>query len=61
MNYMLSLPSTKNGNDFVFMVIEKFSKMAILEACKKSITTEAIAKLFLGPYSPLSQIKTIGS
>jgi hypothetical protein len=45
MDYMLGLPSTKQGNDCVFVVVDHFSKMAILAACKKSITTEAIAKL----------------
>lgn len=39
MDYMLGLPSTKHGNDYVFVVVEKFSKMAILVAFKKSITT----------------------
>jgi hypothetical protein len=43
---MLGLPSTKRGNDFVFVVVDRFSKMAILVACKKSITIEATAKLF---------------
>jgi hypothetical protein len=47
MDYMLGLPSTKWGNDYVFVVVDRFSKMAILVACKKSITTEATAKLFL--------------
>ena len=46
MNYMLGMPSTKLGNDSVFMVVDRFSKMAILTACKKSITAEATAKLF---------------
>lgn len=45
MDYMFGLPSTKHDNDFVFMVINKFSKMAILAAYKNSITIEAIAKL----------------
>jgi hypothetical protein len=39
MDYMLSLPSTKRGNDFVFMVVHRFSKMAILAAYKKNIKT----------------------
>jgi hypothetical protein len=34
------------GNDCVFVVVDRFSKMAILVACKKSITVEATAKLF---------------
>ena len=31
---------------FFFMVIDRFSKMAIMAACKKNITEKAIAKLF---------------
>ena len=46
MDYMSGLPSTKQGNDCVFVVVNRFSKMAIMAACKKNITTEAIAKLF---------------
>ena len=45
MEYMSSLPSTKKGNDFVFVVVDRFSKMAILVAYKKSITVEATAKI----------------
>ena len=43
---MLSLPSTKHGNDCVFVVVDRFSKMAIMAAYKKNITAEATAKLF---------------
>lgn len=43
---MLSLTSTKHGNDCVFVVINRFSKMAILVHYKKSITVDANAKLF---------------
>eukprot|EP00253_Pinus_taeda_P005915 PITA_05915 len=43
---MPGLPSTKHGNDCVFVVIDRFSKMAIMTTCKKSITAEATAKLF---------------
>jgi hypothetical protein len=46
MDYMSGLPSTMWGNDCVFLVVDLFSKMAIMVACKKSITAEAIAKLF---------------
>jgi hypothetical protein len=46
MDYMSGLPSTKRGNDCVFVVVDRFSKMVILAACKKNITTEATAKLF---------------
>jgi hypothetical protein len=46
MDYISGLPSTKQGNDHVFMVVDRFSKMVILVACKKSITIEATTKLF---------------
>jgi IS30 family transposase len=46
MDYMSGLPSTKRGNDCVFVVVDRFSKMVILVAWKKSITAEATAKLF---------------
>jgi hypothetical protein len=46
MDYMSGLPSTKHGNDCVFVVVDRFSKMAILTACKKSITVEATTKIF---------------
>jgi hypothetical protein len=46
MDYMSGLPSTKQGNDCVFVVVDRFSKMAILTSCKKNITVEATAKIF---------------
>jgi hypothetical protein len=46
MDYMLGLPSTKQENDYVFVVVDHFSKMVIMAACKKSIIVEAISNLF---------------
>jgi hypothetical protein len=46
MEYMSGLPSTKKGNDCVFVVVDHFSRMVILVAWKKSIKTEATSKLF---------------
>jgi transposase InsO family protein len=46
MDYMSGLMSTKWGNDCVFVVVDCFSKMAILVAWKKSMTAKATAKLF---------------
>jgi hypothetical protein len=46
MDYMYGIPSTKQGNDFVYLVVDQFSKMAILIACKNNITTTYTANLF---------------
>jgi hypothetical protein len=46
MDYMSGLPSTKRGNDCVFVVFDHFSKMEILATYKKNITTEATVKIF---------------
>jgi hypothetical protein len=46
MDYMSGLPSTKRGNDCVFVVADRFSRMKILATCKKNITAEATTKLF---------------
>jgi hypothetical protein len=46
MYYMSSLPSTKHGDEFVYMVIDRFSKIAVLAPYKKRITIEATTKIF---------------
>jgi len=46
MDYMLGLPSTKHGDDYVFVVVDRFLKMTIMVAYKKNIIAEATAKLF---------------
>jgi hypothetical protein len=46
MDYMSGLLSTKWGNECVFVVVDRVSKMAILATCRKSITAEAIVELF---------------
>jgi IS30 family transposase len=46
MDYMLGLPSTKRGNNYVFVVVDRFSNMEIMATCKKTITAEATAKIF---------------
>ena len=46
MDYMAGLPTTKKGNDCVFVAVDRFSKMSILTTSKKTITAEATTKLF---------------
>jgi hypothetical protein len=46
MDYLFVLSSTKKGNDCVFVVVDRFSQMAILTACKKTITSTDTTKIF---------------
>jgi hypothetical protein len=46
MEYMSGLPSSKKGNDCVFVVVDHFSRMVIMVACKKSTTIEVTSKIF---------------
>jgi len=46
MDYMSGLASSRHGNEYIFMVVDRFSKMAIMAPCKKSITIDTTAKLF---------------
>ena len=40
MDCIYGLPYTNDGNDYVFVVIDRFSEMNILAAYKKSVTIE---------------------
>jgi hypothetical protein len=46
MDYMSDILSTKHDNHYVFVVVDRFSKMAIITACKKSFTTTNTTKIF---------------
>jgi hypothetical protein len=46
MDYMSGFSSTKHKNDCVFVVVDRFSKMAVLIAYKKNVTVEDTTKLF---------------
>ena len=46
MDYMSILSYIKHGKDCVFLVIDKFSKMAILVVWNKCIIAESTAKIF---------------
>ena len=46
MDFLGGLPATQRGHDYILVVVDQFSKMAILIACTKTVTAPQVAKLF---------------
>ena len=46
MDFVGGLPLSRKSHDYLYVVIDRFSKMCILMPCKKKITAEQTASLF---------------
>ena len=46
MDFVTDLPVTPQGNDSIWVVVDRLSKLTHLEPCKKTITAEGTAKMF---------------
>ena len=46
MDFVGGLPMTKAGHDYLYVVVDRFSKMCILMPCKKKIMVEQTTNLF---------------
>ena len=46
MDFVGGLPKSRKGHDYLYVVVDRFSKMCILIPCNKQITVERIEKLF---------------
>ena len=47
MDYLMGYPTTKDRNDVILVVVDRFSKMDILIPCKKTTTTKQTTQLFI--------------
>lgn len=46
MDLLGGLPKTRRGNDYLYVVVDRFSKMVVLIPCKKTVTGVEAAMLF---------------
>lgn len=46
MDFVEGLPLSREGDDYVYVGVDRFGKMCILTPCKKKITTQQTAHFF---------------
>ena len=46
MDFVGELPKSRKGHDYLYVVVDRSSKMCILTPCNKQVTAEQTAKLF---------------
>lgn len=46
MDFVNGFPMSRKGHDYLYVIVDRFSKMCILMPCKKQVTSEQTAYLF---------------
>jgi len=46
MDFVGGLPMSRKGHDYLYVVVDRFSKMCVLIPCKKQVTVEQTSQMF---------------